>query len=83
MRVVFADTFYWIALANPGDEAHAQASSFGKSEETALIVTSEEMLIEFLTFLADKGAYLRSKAVALTRGVFANSTVPNKETYAK
>ncbi len=75
MSVVFADTFYWIALANPDDEAHAQASSFTKSGERTLIITGEEILIEFLTFFADKGAYLRRKAVALTRGVFANPSI--------
>lgn len=75
MRVVFADTFYWVALANPDDEAHAQVNSFGKSDERTLIITAEEILIEFLTFFADKGAYLRRKAVALTRGIFASASI--------
>ena len=75
MRVVFADTFYWIALANPDDEAHSQASSFDQFEERTLIVTGEEILIELLTFFADKGTYLRRKAVALTGSVFTNSRI--------
>jgi hypothetical protein len=27
MQTVFADTFYWIALLNPNDEAHARAAT--------------------------------------------------------
>ncbi len=30
MRRVFADTFYWIALLNPGDQAHDLAVSVSK-----------------------------------------------------
>jgi len=27
MQTVFADTFYWIALLNPNDEAHTRAAT--------------------------------------------------------
>lgn len=39
MRVVFADTFYWIALTLPGDEAYDLAQ-----QVTDDIVTTEEVL---------------------------------------
>jgi predicted nucleic acid-binding protein len=38
-------------------------------------VTTEEVLIEFLTFFAARGPLLRQKAVLVVRGIAADSTV--------
>jgi len=38
MTAVFADTFYWVALTDPGDALYEQAAQIG------------EVLSEFLTF---------------------------------
>jgi predicted nucleic acid-binding protein len=40
MRKAFADTFYWIALANPRDQWHAKA----------LVVCHDEGIDDVLTF---------------------------------
>jgi predicted nucleic acid-binding protein len=52
--VVFADTFYWIALTLPGDAAFAQAE-----QVTDDIVTTEEVLTEYLTFFCASPEFLR------------------------
>jgi predicted nucleic acid-binding protein len=52
--VVFADTFYWIALSLPGDEAYERAIQI-----TYDIVTTEEVLTEYLTFFCAAPEYLR------------------------
>jgi len=49
---VFADTFYWIALINPRDENHRRALEFSDSLVSTLIVTTDEVLTEFLDFCA-------------------------------
>ena len=54
MRTVFADTFYWIALTLPGDAAYARAH-----ELTDDILTTEEVLTEYLTFFSAAPEYLR------------------------
>jgi predicted nucleic acid-binding protein len=71
---VFADTFYWISLASPGDGAHDRATAFDLSPKRPPIVTTEEVLTEFLTFFAEKGAFL-SKAVAVARLIFADESI--------
>jgi len=48
MQTVFADTFYWIALLNPNDEAHARAATVSKDLISVRIVTTDEVLTEFL-----------------------------------
>ncbi len=72
---VFADTFYWIALSNPEDGAHAHASLFDQSPDRPPIVTTEEVLTEFLTFFGGKGPFLRVKAVAVARKILDDPTI--------
>ena len=63
MRCIFADTFYWIALLNPRDQAHDLAVSVSKGLGAVRIVTTEEVLTEFLNFFGSRGPHLR-RAVA-------------------
>jgi len=65
MREVFADTFYWIALLNPRDEAHDRALSASRTLGAAGIVTTDEVLTEFLNYFAERGPFLRAAAVRL------------------
>jgi uncharacterized protein len=58
MNEVFADAFYWVALANPSDEWHAAVTDFDEKNNDAL-VTSEQVLTEFLNYYSGWGAYRR------------------------
>jgi predicted nucleic acid-binding protein len=49
VKLVFADTFYWIALINPRDSANQRVLSFSRSLDSS-IVTTDEVLTELLTF---------------------------------
>ena len=59
MSAVFADTFYWIALTAPQDAAHERARQF-----TGDIVTTEEVLAEYLNFFCAAPEPLRRKVAA-------------------
>jgi predicted nucleic acid-binding protein len=72
---VFADTFYWIALLNPDDSVHDRAVVFDTSVDRPPLVTTEETLIEFLTFFSGKGALFRVKAVAVVRSLRTNKNI--------
>lgn len=61
MRAVFADTFYWVALANPKDSGFHRALAADDVLNDASIVTTDEVLVEFLTFFA-ADPWLRSRA---------------------
>jgi predicted nucleic acid-binding protein len=56
VSAVFADTFYWIALTAPQDAAHERASQF-----TGDVVTTEEVLAEYLNFFCAAPEPLRRK----------------------
>ena len=44
MRCIFADTFYWIALLNPRDQAHDLAVSVSKGLGAVRIVTIRQAI---------------------------------------
>lgn len=70
MNSVFADTFYWIALANPRDEHHRRVLEFSNSLGSSVIVTTDEVLTEFLNFCAFD-SQLRMKAALVVRDIFS------------
>lgn len=52
MRIVFADTFYWIALLNTNGQDHKQVIQFGKTNPNINLVTTEPVVDEPLILIA-------------------------------
>jgi predicted nucleic acid-binding protein len=70
MTVAFADTFYWAALTHPADQYHQLALAFAADfERSGRIVTSEDVLAEYLNVFSTKGAYWRQRAVAVVENL--------------
>ncbi len=65
MRILFADTGYWVALLNPHDNLHDKALNLSKAVQPAHIVTSEMVLTEVLNDFSSRGDYLREVAIKL------------------
>lgn len=61
MTDVFADTAYWIALARPRDEWHSRAFelSRGLAQSQAEVITTQEVLTEYLNYFADREPRIR------------------------
>ncbi len=74
MKTVFADTHYWLALANPHDQWHEPACKAQARLDSARIVTTDEVLAEFLTAMCKKPE-LRSVAVKMVRSVMRNPNI--------
>jgi hypothetical protein len=55
MTDVFADTFYWVAFTNIRDTAHERAKAFMRASPPRLILTTEEVLTEYLNYFAAGG----------------------------
>jgi len=70
VRAVFADTFYWIGLTLPGDSAYARAQ-----QVTDDIVTTEEVLTEYLTFFCAAPEYLRREVTANVEAILIDPGV--------
>ena len=63
MPSVFADTFFWVALSNSRDDSHERAKVFIRSTSPQ-IVTTEEVLTEYLNYFSERGPTLRSRVAA-------------------
>lgn len=66
MKQLFADTFYWLASINPGDDWHNKAKAITATLDQVQIVTTDEVLTEVLTFSAARGR-MRYVAVQLVK----------------
>ncbi len=69
LPTVFADTFYWLALAWPRDAWHAAVGRWAAANGSVRIVTTDEVLAEFLNALAGTGPASRGHAVATVRDI--------------
>jgi len=72
VRVVFADTGYWVALLNPSDNLHEKAVDLSKIFYPAYIVTSEVVLIEVLNDFSKRGEYFRDLVVEFIQDLRSN-----------
>jgi predicted nucleic acid-binding protein len=66
---VFADTFYWLALARPRDSWHAAARVWAVANPLTALVTTDEVLTEFLNALAATGPVGRAYAAATVHDI--------------
>jgi hypothetical protein len=71
---VFADAFYWIALTNPADAAHRDAQAFDRSMAGMTVFTTDEVLIESLTFFGSD-PWLRLRAAMSAQGLLRKKNV--------
>ncbi len=72
MMPVFADTLYWVASITPGDTWHAPTLRAVAALGLVHLVTTEEVLVEFLSAYAGRGEYLRREALKTVRAILTN-----------
>ena len=75
MRMVFADTFYWVSLFDPRDKWHERSLQIGRSLGAVRLVTTETVLIEYVNFFSEYGASVRRDVVKLVHAIFADPDV--------
>jgi predicted nucleic acid-binding protein len=75
MTALFADTFYWVALADVSDGAHQRALTITAERAASVIVTTDEVLGEYLTFFASASETLRRGAAASVQRILANPVI--------
>jgi predicted nucleic acid-binding protein len=73
VRQVFADTLYWLAIFVPGDAWAGAALAADWSD--ASLVTTEEVLSEFLTAVSAHGDRTRRLACRLVREILSDPSI--------
>lgn len=74
MRIVFADTYYWIALLNTNGEDYKQVIQFGQANQNINLVTTEPVIDEILNFFGSKVSFLRSRVIRLCERITSGQT---------
>ncbi|MBL7176243.1 MAG: type II toxin-antitoxin system VapC family toxin [Desulfobacteraceae bacterium] len=74
MKTVFADTQYWIAIVRPDDSWAETAKAARSSLGEAFIVTTDEVLTEFLSALS-KGKHMRRQAAKMVHAIMEDPNV--------
>jgi uncharacterized protein len=75
VKAVFADTFYWAALTSTEDSSHVRALEFSRSAQLDRIVTTDEVLVEYLAFFASARPSVRMQAGNTVAQFLAHSRV--------
>ena len=75
MKTVFVDTVYWIATARPNDPWNESARRARRQLGRVRLVTTDEVLTEFLAALSRAGPALRLGAARVVRTILANPNV--------
>lgn len=73
--VYFADAFYWIASTHVRDNWHSRVLAWGRSHPAARLVTTEEVLTEFLNWFGAGGPSSRMLASVAVRSVIADPSI--------
>lgn len=75
MKQIFADTFYWIALINQRDNWHNKAIKITANLDNVEIITTDEILIEVLNFLANHGTQMRKRTIQFIKDIMSNPNI--------
>lgn len=74
MRVVFADTGFWLAEINPRDQWASTAKRIVREMDPFQIVTTDEVLLEVLNSLSQT-TYLRRAAIKQYYAIMDNPNI--------
>jgi hypothetical protein len=75
MRIVFADTSYWIAVWNPRDQLHQAAMDISESMGDIKMFTTQMVLAEVLNSLASGNESMRQRLADWVDQMKMNPTI--------
>ncbi|MCI0562894.1 MAG: PIN domain-containing protein, partial [Nitrososphaera sp.] len=75
MKSVFADTLYWVATANPTDQWAKPSKDAKEKLGQVQLITTDEVLTEFLAMMSPGGDRLRQAAAQMVRLILENPNV--------
>ena len=75
MKSVFADTVYWLASVVPSDQWREPAKKARDELGAVRLVTTDEVLTEFLAALSAGGEHIRRQAARFVKVILDNPNV--------
>lgn len=75
VRIIFADAFYWIALLNRKDKYYPIVKAFNRNLRNVNLITTDEVLTEFLNFYSSSAMQMRSNAFTKVEDILHSQMV--------
>ena len=69
------DTVYWVAIVRPGDQWQGAANRAKSELGNVRLLTTDEVLSEFVTILGGGGEALRRQAAKMVAAILADANV--------
>lgn len=69
MKIVFADSFYWIALLSPKDTWHSRVIEWSQSYSDVSLVITDGIIDEIFAHFSKQGDILRGKVIELYQNI--------------
>lgn len=69
MKIVFVDTFYWVALINKKDTWHQRVRNYSDNLSDVQLVTNQEVLVETINFFASSPLEMKKGVYQLVNGI--------------
>ena len=83
MNELFVDTLHLVAIVNPKDQWHQKSVEVETATRNNDLLTTEDILTEFLNFYAEHGECMRMKVSAFVREILLDvrvKVIPRNET---
>ena len=65
MRIIFADSFYWIALLSPKDTWHFRVIKWSQSNADQSLIITDGIIDEIFAHFSKQGDIMRGKVIEL------------------
>src|SRR5262245_54932216 len=75
MRRVFADAFSWVAICNRRDQWHSRVAKLSQTLSGCELVTTDEILIEFLAHFSAAGSTARQQVARFVRDLLDDPSI--------
>ena len=75
MRIVFADSLYWVAITHQRDPWRKAALRAKAECEPCRLITTDDVLDEFLAAFSNQGDHFRKVAVQVVQDILSNSNI--------
>ena len=69
MKIIFADSFYWIALLSPKDTWHSRVIEWSQSYPDVSLVITDGIIDEIFAHFSKQGDILRGKVIELYQNI--------------
>jgi predicted nucleic acid-binding protein len=69
MKIIFADSFYWIALLSPKDTWHSRVIEWSQSYPDVSLLITDGIIDEIFAHFSKQGDILRGKVIELYQNI--------------